>query len=395
VALFYLILSGANVATTRAFLMVSIMLGAVIFDRRALTLRSVALAAVILLIYAPESLMSPGFQLSFAATIGLISGFGPAERLLIAKGLPRWLLPVAMLTVTSVLAGLATAPYSAATFNRLTAYGLIANLLTVPVMSLLMGAGAVAALAAPFGLAGLPLMVMGWSAEWILFIAHWISSLDGAITPVPQPGPWVVPLITLGALWALIWQGRARLAGLVPFALGFALWIGGERPVLLISSDGVLAGVIGPEGRALSSPRGAGFAAESWLADDGDLADPKAAALRPGFAGDKTARRFTVAGLRGVVLSGKAAADAVLAACTAADLVLLPAQFGPAPAHAPGCMVIDADLLAQSGALAGTLQEGALVLTPVKTGARVWTGITAPARPLTLRPNPARIAQGG
>lgn len=399
VALFYLVLSGANVATTRAFLMVSIMLGAVLFDRQALTLRAVALAAVILLICAPESLMSPGFQLSFAATIGLIAGFGPAERLLIAKGLPRWMLPVAMLAVTSLLAGLATAPYSAATFNRLTAYGLIANLLTVPVMSLLMGAGAVAALAAPFGLAGPALLVMGWSAEWILFIAHWIAGLNGAITPVPQPGPWVVPLITLGALWALIWQGRARLAGLMPVALGFALWVAGERPPLLISSDGVLAGVMGPEGRALSAPRGAGFAAASWLADDGDLADPKQAALRPGFAGEKTARRFALDGFRGVILSGKAVESAlgaaVAEACATADLVVLPARFGPAPGHPPGCVVIDAAVLAQSGALAGHLSEGDLILSPVKTGVRLWTGTQAAARPLVLRPNPARLAQGG
>lgn len=395
VALFYLVLSGANVATTRAFLMVSIMLGAVLCDRRALTLRAVALAAVILLVYAPENLMSPGFQLSFAATIGLIAGFGPAERWLIGKGLPRWLLPVAMLVVTSLLAGLATAPYSAATFNRLTAYGLIANLLTVPVMSLLMGAGAVAALAAPLGLAWLPLQVMGWSAEWILFIAHWISGLNGAITPVPQPGPWVVPLITLGALWALIWQGRARLAGLAPVALGFALWAAGERPALLISSDGVLAGVMGAEGRALSAPRGAGFAAEAWLADDGDLADANAAALRPGFEGEKSARRFALGGLRGVVLSGKAAAEAVAAACTGADLVVLPARLGPAGAHPPGCTVIDASVLARSGALAGRLSAGDLVLTPVKDRVRAWTGGAEVIRPLILHPNPARLAQGG
>lgn len=395
VALFYLILSGANVATTRAFLMVTIMLGAVLFDRRALTLRSVALAALILLLVQPESLLAPGFQLSFAATIGLISGFGPAERLLIAKGLPRFLLPVAMLTVTSLLAGLATAPFSAATFNRLTAYGLIANLLTVPVMSLLMGAGAVAALLAPLGIATPALAVMGWSAQWILFIAHWIAGLGGAITPVPQPGPWVVPLITLGGLWALLWQGRARLAGVGAVALAFVLWALVERPVLLISSDGVLAGLLGPEGRAMSAARGAGFAAESWLADDGDLALPKEAALRPGFAGTQSLRRFTVAGLRGVVLSGKDALSVVAAACASADLVVVPLRLGPSPDHPAGCTVIDAGVLSQSGALAGLAVEGGLRLIPVHDGTRVWTGVTAPVAPLLVRPNPARLAQSG
>ncbi|MBI1172184.1 DUF4131 domain-containing protein [bacterium] len=394
VALFYLILSGANVATTRAFLMVSIMLVAVIADRRALTLRSVATAAVILLIWQPESLLSPGFQLSFAATIALISGFRPAEQFVTARGLPGWLKPVAMLTASSLLAGLATAPYSAATFNRLTGYGLLANLLTVPVMDVLMGAGALAALVAPIGLAGPALAVMGWAAWWILFIAHWIAGLNGAVTPVPQPGAWAVPLITLGMLWALVWQGRARLAGLAPVAIGFVLWVMVDRPPLLISSDGALAGVLGPEGRALSAPRGAGFAAESWLADDGDLADPRTAALRPGFAGSKSAREFQVAGLRGVILSGKEAPAQVPAACGAADIVLVPARLGPVGPPPPGCTVIDAAYLAQSGAIAGLPDAGGLLLVPVRAQARVWTGNAAPVPALRVVPNPARLAQG-
>ncbi|MEI6797965.1 MAG: ComEC/Rec2 family competence protein [Pseudomonadota bacterium] len=392
VALFYLILSGANVATTRAFLMVSLLLGSVLLDRRVLTLRSVALAALILLVWQPESLLAPGFQLSFAATIALIALYAPTERFLRVRGLPGWLVAVVMLAVTSAIAGLATAPFSAATFNRLTAYGLLANLLTVPVMSLLMGAGAVAALMAPMGLAALPLAVMGWTAQWILAVAHWVTGLNGAITPVPQPGPWVVPLITVGALWALIWQGRARMLGLAPLALGFGLWVMVERPVLLISSDGVLAGLLGPDGRALSSPKGAGFAAESWLADDGDLALQADAALRQGFLGPKTQRSFQIAGLRGVILSGKDAPLAIAAACARADLVVLPKRYGPAPMRPAGCMVIDEAILSQSGALAGVPQDGGVLLVPVHSGARLWSGVTNPMPPQLISPNPARLA---
>jgi competence protein ComEC len=391
-ALFYLVLSGANVATTRAFLMVSLLLGSVLLDRRVLTLRSVALAALILLIWQPESLLAPGFQLSFAATIALVAGYAPAERFLRDKGLSGWLVPVAMMVVTSGMAGLATAPFSAATFNQMTAYGLLANLLTVPVMSVLMGAGVVAALLAPVGLAAPALMVMGWAAQWILAVAHWIAGLNGAITPVPQPGPWVIPLITLGALWALIWQGRARLLGMAPLALAFGLWVMVERPALLISSDGVLAGVLGPQGRALSASRGAGFSAESWLADDGDLALQGEAATRAGFTGEKTQRAFQINGLRGVVLSGKEAGANVAAACAVADIVVLPARFGPAPVGPDGCKVIDAMLLRQSGALAGVLQDDGLLLVPVHRATRIWSGVTRPMKPLLLQPNAARFA---
>ena len=189
--------------------------------------------------------------------------------------MPGWTIPPLMLVLTSVLAGLATAPFAAATFNRFTDYGLLANLMTVPVMSLLMGAGAVAALLAPIGLSWPALWVMDMSARWILYVAHWVAGLDGAVTPIPSPEPWVMPLIALGALWLVLWAGRGRLAGAAPLVLGLVLWGMTERPVGLISSDGALVGLMSPEGRALSAPKGAGFAAKSWLEDDGDLALPE------------------------------------------------------------------------------------------------------------------------
>ena len=94
VALFYLLLSGANVATERAFLMVCVMLGAVLLDRRALSLRTVALAGIALMLTQPESLAEPGFQLSFAATVVLIAGYGALSRGVMAQKLPRWMMPL-------------------------------------------------------------------------------------------------------------------------------------------------------------------------------------------------------------------------------------------------------------------------------------------------------------
>ncbi|HLQ18106.1 MAG TPA: ComEC/Rec2 family competence protein, partial [Tabrizicola sp.] len=92
VALFYLLLSGANVATERAFIMIAVVLGAVLLDRRALTLRSVAVAAGILLLLKPESLLEPGFQMSFAATIALIVGFAALDGSIYRERIPRWLM---------------------------------------------------------------------------------------------------------------------------------------------------------------------------------------------------------------------------------------------------------------------------------------------------------------
>ena len=119
VAAFYLALAGRGIPTERAFITVAVMLGAVLLDRQAITLRSVAIAALIVLALRPESLMNPGFQMSFAAVVALVYAFG----LLPGRVGPRPLwariaIPVLALAFSSLIAGSATAPYAAAHFNR-------------------------------------------------------------------------------------------------------------------------------------------------------------------------------------------------------------------------------------------------------------------------------------
>lgn len=371
VALFYLLLSGANVATERAFIMITVVLGAVLLDRRALTLRSVAVAAGLLLLMKPESLLEPGFQMSFAATIALIVGFAALDGSIYRESIPRWLMPVFTLVLSSLIGGLSTAPYAAAHFNRFTDYGLLANLLTVPVMgAIIMPAGAVAALLAPLGLAALPLWVMEQGARWILLVAHWIAGLDGAVTAIPAPGPWVLPLFTLGAIWLILWRGRLQAAGFVPLIASFALWLGAERPTLLISGDGRLLGLDGPEGRALSAPTGGGFAAENWLQNDGDLTGQAPAAERPGFEGPKGERWFDLSGLPAVVLSGKGAEAKLAAACGSAALVILAGEAETVP---EGCGLVDQNTLAATGPLAVWVGAEGLRIERTKGARRLWS----------------------
>lgn len=388
VALFYLLLSGMNVATERAFIMISVMLGAVLLDRRALSLRSVAVAAMILMLLKPESLLEPGFQMSFAATIALIVGFQALDGSIYRQQVPRWLMPVFTLVLSSLIGGLSTAPYAAAHFNRFTDYGLLANLLTVPVMgAIIMPAGAVAALLAPFGLAWIPLWFMEQGARWILFVAHEISSWEGSVTAIPAPGPWVIPLFTLGAIWLILWRGRAQAVGLVPVSAAFVLWVMAERPLLLISGDGRLVGLAGEEGRVLSAPKGGGFAAENWLQNDGDLALQDAAAARPGFEGKRGERWFEVAGLKAVALSGKGAEAKLADACAEADLVILAARAETAPA---GCPLIDEAVLRETGPLA-VWQDGAALRFEMTKGAdRLWS---PPSRDVDLPDLAARAVE--
>lgn len=371
VAFFYLLLSGANVATERAFVMVAVMLGAILLDRRALTLRSVAIAALILLVWKPESLLSPGFQMSFAATIALIVGFGAVDRAVLRRRLPWWVVPVYAVVLSSLLGGFATAPYAAAHFNRFADYGLLANLLTVPVMgAVVMPAGALAAILAPLGLAAPALWALEAGSAWILGVARWIAGWEGAVTAIVAPAPWVLPVLTLGALWVVLGRGRLRWGGAVPVVLALAMWGAGGRPDAIISADGMLVGVMGPGGRVLSDARGGGFAARNWLENDGDLSDQATAAARPGFDGPRTARTFRLGNLRAVVLKGRGAAQGLASACATADLVILAAVAEGVP---QGCRVIDQRILRQSGALVIRAAPEGLRVQAVRDRARLWS----------------------
>jgi len=131
---FYLLLSGGNVATERAFVMVAVFLVAILLDRRAISLRSVAIAAIIILLAQPEALTDPGFQMSFAATVALVASFAALRGRVAQRQIPWALRPIAITRFTSAVAGWATAPIAAAHFNRIAEYGLLANVLSVPVV---------------------------------------------------------------------------------------------------------------------------------------------------------------------------------------------------------------------------------------------------------------------
>lgn len=357
----YYALSGGNIATERAFVMVAVMLCAVMADRRALSLRAVALAALIALTLRPEALLGPGFQMSFAATTALVAVFTWFRDKEISLG-PRWLRPAVAVAVSSLIAGLATAPFAAAHFNQIAHFGLPANLLSVPLMGVLvMPAALIAVCLLPLGLEWVALWVMGLGLDWILGVAHWISALDGARGTVPGPSPAVLPLIAGGALFMILWQGRFRVAGLAPAVLGFALWAQTERPDVLISDNGTLVGVMTKEGRALSKARGAGFVADIWLENDGDAVAQEAAHARWGGV--------AATGWPVTALTGKRAAEA-LTTCRQDDWIVLTAT----PAVDLPCHILSPETLRATGAVALYRENGKIrqVTARQVTGARLW-----------------------
>lgn len=369
----YLALSGGNIATERAFVMVAVMFTAILLDRRALTLRAVALAAIIILVFRPEALSGPGFQMSFAATTALVAVFG-VMRNWQGVQIPKALRPVLAVVISSAVAGAATAPIAAAHFNRIADFGLLANLLSVPLMGIIVMPGAVlAACLAPFGLGWIGLALMAPAIRWILGVAHWVATLEGAVSYVQTPPPVVIPMMVLGCLWLILWRGSAwvRGVGLAPIALSFVIWAQAERPPLLISDTAGLIGVMTPEGRALNKPKGEGFAAQSWLENDGDGADQQAAFARKGFSGSKGQLEFEVAGIRYIHLSGRGATERVADVCVAGTVVILAAEH---EFPDPPCQIIDRSLTKTIGAIAVSYPEGKLTLTGSKTvaGQRLW-----------------------
>ncbi len=388
----YLALSGGNVATERAFIQVAVMFVAVLLDRRAITLRAVAIAALIVLAHRPETLLGPGFQMSFAATTALVAVFNALRGNTFLAGLPKWTRGAVALVISSVVAGAATAPFAAAHFNMIAAYGLAANLLTVPVMgSLVIPAAVVALLLWPLGLDWIAFRVMEAGLDWIIAVALWISAQPGAIRPVVMPPGLVLGLITGGMLLVILWRGRARWAGLAPVMVALAIWTGAERPLLLISSTGRLAGLMEEGARSLSRPRGDGFVAGLWLENDGDLEDQAQAAARAGWTDDGAGRVTALAGgtlWHGV---GRRAGEELIAACARHTWVItpedipaalagqpgLPVQAGAGAAvasGAQGCHLVGPEVLRGTGAIALYVGRGGLRVETARDrqGVRPW-----------------------
>lgn len=362
-AAMYLAMSGRNVATERAFVMVAVALIAVLVDRRAISLRAVAVAAMVVLLMRPESLLGPGFQMSFAATTALVAVFSALRDSSLPR-MPLWAAPVAGVALSSAIAGAATAPVGAFHFNAMSQYGLIANLLSVPLMGLLvMPAAVLAAALAPLGLEAVGLWIMGQGLRWILFVAQEVASWDGARIPVPSADPVVLPMLALGGLVVVLWQGRARWSGLVPMAAALWLWTQADRPEVLIADSGALVGVMGPEGRVLSKPRGARFVAETWLENDGD---PVAQADAHGRGTGGAIWRMRWSGGELVHLTGKRAAQG-FSECSAGQVIVAPVALG----LRGDCAVFDPERLAATGAVA--LTKRGTETARARTGARLWS----------------------
>jgi competence protein ComEC len=283
-AAFYLLLSGAEVATQRSFFMTAVVLIAVMVDRRAVTFRTLAVAAMIVLAIAPEALVHPSFQMSFAATLGLVA--------LVQIGMPRLFASpdnsatakvalwggreIMMLTLASLVAGLATTPYAAFHFHRVTPYGVLANLAAMPVVSaVVMPAGMLGLAAMPFGFDGVFWWLMGIGIDWMIVVTQWVAALPGAVGRMAAFG--IGPLIAASAGIILLGLLRTplRYTGAAVLLLSIVWALAVPQPDILISADGHSVGVRGRDGRLhLMRTAKDAFLVKEWLAADADARQP-------------------------------------------------------------------------------------------------------------------------
>ncbi|MEM7302502.1 MAG: ComEC/Rec2 family competence protein [Pseudomonadota bacterium] len=276
VATIYLLLSGMGIATQRAFIMLSVMLIAVLADRRAITMRNVAIAALIVLIIAPQSLVSPSFQMSFAAVAALVAAYEVWRSrehrekstfgwLNAARNASGW---VGGLTMTSLVAGTATSVYAAYHFYRIAPLGLIANVLAMPIVTLaIMPLALASVFLMPFGLESLALYPMALAIDAVIEIAHAaeIYSPSGSVGQLPVSALLVGTTICACLFLLRSWFRFAGLA-LVPVFAGITMVQ--QTPDIIISENGKRVGVLDVQHNtdtiSVSGSRRAGFAIENW-----------------------------------------------------------------------------------------------------------------------------------
>lgn len=266
-ALLYFAISGGNVAAFRSTLMILLVFGAVLFGRRALTMRNVAIAGVVVIATDPASVFRPSFQLSFAAVLALVGAYENlrTERLRNASLVAHAWAYAKGIVLSSLVAGTATLLFSVYHFQQTSPLGVLGNLLSLPLVGfVMMPAALLGVLAMPFGLEGPFLLAMGWSIDRMLdmatIVAGWSTHLRAS--PLLTPPALLIGLVALA--WFAFFRDRWRLVGplvAIPLVVLFAV----DRPPDVLIADTTRAMVVrGASGLELADGKAQSFALDVW-----------------------------------------------------------------------------------------------------------------------------------
>ena len=376
----YLLISGGPPPAERAATTAAIAFLAILLDRRAISMNALAVAAFVVLAFRPESVVQPGFQMSFAATAALVAlaeswpvrtrEISAPWIIVATQRLGGWLLAAC---AASLVAGMATGPFAMQHFNRTAVFGLIANVSTAPISSfILMPALALGAALEPLGLGGPFLAVAGWGVDLMLAIGHWTANLPGAVRTIPSAPDIALPIAFLGVLWLCLWKGRGRWVGL-PFALAVLLWPRPPAPDLWIG-DGAATAAVRMERQAIQLRPGVRqFPVDLWSQRRG------LTLVEPGedWTADRFSRRPARSGPLALWWGTRAPDVAQLSGlCVAAEVVAVRAEVAALPDACEGRLVLDGRDFRRGGAVELWRQDGGWrgVWTLDVRGDRPWSG---------------------
>ena len=387
----YLVVSGSPAPAERSAVTAIVAFGAVLLDRRAISFNSLAVAAFFVLVRHPEQIVQPGFQMSFAATAALVglaevwphrtSEISAPWPILALQKFKSWVIAGFMV---SLVAGSATGPFAIQHFNRTANYGLLANSIESPISSFItMPALAVGAALETVGWGKPFLTVAGWGVRATLAVSDFVAKLPGAIVVIPSAPAIALPISFLGLLFACLWKGRARWAGL-PVAAAVLIWPRAEPPLVWVASDGT--NVVVRDGRqgVVLRPEAKAFAVDLWTKRKGITpADPKALATH--FACDRKGCT-PAAPVGGVKVGGwwwrKPPPDErAEALCRGADLVVFRGRVDRLPAACAQTLVLDGLDFERGGAVELWRRDGRwrAVWNRDIRGDRPWTRPGAPS----------------
>ncbi len=352
----YLVISGAEVATQRSWIMIAVVLIGVALDRGALTLRSLAIAALVVLAIAPESLLGPSFQMSFAATLALVSGYvtlRPWAEMQASDpaGLGRTLLLVTNgvigLAASSFVASLATTPYAAFHFNTVHLYGVAGNLLGAPIVEfIVMPLQILALLLWPFGWDKPVWALAGLGIDLFVRVAEWVASWPGGRIIVPSARPAGLLVLSAGMILVAVLSTPLRWAGVPVMLLGLAMAPGGTPAAIIIDGEGTTVAARAEDGTLrVVSPRGNRFAVQRWLHAEGDGRNAADESLTAGVRCDALGCTMVLPG--GGRIAVPRHSDAVGDDCREARIVVTRYPLPPTCA----AMVVDLNALAWTGAV--------------------------------------------
>jgi competence protein ComEC len=246
----YTLLTGAQVPTVRSCVAALLILAGIALGRDAISIRLIATGALIVLIFRPEALAGPSFQMSFAAVTSIVAVHSTAwaRRLLqrreevIAARAARSLLGI---VATGLVVEVALAPFALYHFHRSGLYGVGANIIAIPLTTfIIMPLEAGALLLDALGW-GKPLWFLcGAAIDSLLKLAHVAGSARGAVMMLPSMPTWAFSLMVIGGLWLCLWNSQLRLLGFAPFAIGAAGAAFAPFPDLLVTGDGMHLAVV-------------------------------------------------------------------------------------------------------------------------------------------------------